>query len=98
MSGLLRPLPGPLYPRERDTVPTEYEARWALGPVWTNAENLAPTAIRYPAVQPVASRHTDYVIPAPQIHLDIDTRNDFLADKYRVMQTRPSNFTKHNTQ
>ena len=32
----------PLYPRERDPVPTV----WAPGPVWTGAENIAPTRIR----------------------------------------------------
>jgi hypothetical protein len=37
-----------LYPRERDPVPILYEAWWALGPVWTGAENLAPTGIRSP--------------------------------------------------
>ena len=34
------------------------------GPVWTGAENLAPTGIRSLAVQPVASRYTDCAIPA----------------------------------
>ena len=36
----------PLYPRERDTVPPVQETRWAKGPVWTGAENLALTGIR----------------------------------------------------
>jgi hypothetical protein len=36
----------PLYPRERDPVPIVLEAVWAPGPVWTGAENLAPTGIR----------------------------------------------------
>ena len=40
--------PRPLYPRERDTAPTVQEAGWAPGPVWTGAENLAPTGIRSP--------------------------------------------------
>ena len=30
----------------KDPVPTVQEAGWALGPVWTGAENLAPTRIR----------------------------------------------------
>jgi hypothetical protein len=38
----------PLYPRERDPVPIVQEAGWAPGPVWTGAENLAPTGIRSP--------------------------------------------------
>jgi hypothetical protein len=31
----------------KDPVPTVYEAGWAPGSVWTGAENLAPTEIRY---------------------------------------------------
>ena len=31
----------------KDPVPVVQEAGWALGPVWTGAENLAPTGIRY---------------------------------------------------
>jgi hypothetical protein len=37
-----------VYPRERDPLPTLQEAGWAPGPVWTGAENLAPTGIRSP--------------------------------------------------
>ena len=33
--------PRPLYPRERDPVPTVLEAGRAPGQVWTGAENLA---------------------------------------------------------
>jgi hypothetical protein len=32
----------------KDPVPTVQEAGWAPGPVWTRAENLAPTGIRSP--------------------------------------------------
>ena len=35
-------------PRERDPVPIVQETRWAPGPVWTGAENLASTGIRSP--------------------------------------------------
>ena len=38
----------PLYPRRRDTLSITQEAEWALGPVYTGAENLAPTGIRSP--------------------------------------------------
>jgi len=41
-------LPRPLYHRERDPVPIVQEAGWALAPVWTFAENLAPSRIRSP--------------------------------------------------
>jgi len=40
--------PRPLYPRERDPVPTEQETGRATGPVWTGEENLATTGIRSP--------------------------------------------------
>jgi len=36
-----------LTPR-KDPVPIVQEAGWASGPVWTGAENFAPTGIRSP--------------------------------------------------
>jgi len=39
--------PAALYPG-KDPVPIVQEAGWAPGPVWTGAENLAPTGIRSP--------------------------------------------------
>jgi hypothetical protein len=36
----------PLYPGYRDLVPIAQEAGWAIGPVWTGAENHTPTGIR----------------------------------------------------
>jgi hypothetical protein len=38
----------PFFPQERDLVPIVQEAGWVPGPVWTGAENLAPTKIQYP--------------------------------------------------
>jgi hypothetical protein len=38
----------PLFTPRKDPVPIVQEARWAPGPVWTDAENLAPTGIRSP--------------------------------------------------
>jgi len=32
----------------KDPVPIIQEAEWTSGPVWTGAENLAPTGIRSP--------------------------------------------------
>jgi hypothetical protein len=32
----------------KDPVPIVQEAGWAPGPVWTGAENLVPTGIRFP--------------------------------------------------
>ena len=49
-----------LFTPGKDLVPIVQEAGWAPGPVWTDAEKLAPTGIRSRTVQPVASRYTDY--------------------------------------
>jgi len=37
-----------LFTPGKDPVPTVQEAGWAQRPVWTGAENLAPTGIRFP--------------------------------------------------
>ena len=42
-----RHVPAALYPRERTGTHLQ-QARWAPGPVWTGAENLAHTGIRSP--------------------------------------------------
>ena len=40
--------PPPLYSQEREPVPIAQEAGWDPGPIWTGADNLAPTGIRSP--------------------------------------------------
>ena len=50
--------PRPLFTPGKDPVPIVHEGGWVPGPVWTAAENLAPSRIR--SVQPVASRYTDW--------------------------------------
>jgi len=40
--------PRPLFTPGKDSVPIVQEAVWAPGPVWTGAENLALTGIRFP--------------------------------------------------
>ena len=40
--------PRPLFTPGKDPVPIVQEAGWATGPVWTGAENLAPTETRSP--------------------------------------------------
>jgi hypothetical protein len=40
--------PRPLFTTGKEPVPILQEAGWAPGPVWTGAENLAPTGIRSP--------------------------------------------------
>ena len=40
-------MPQPHLTTGKDSVPIVQEAGWASGPVWTGAENLAPTGIRF---------------------------------------------------
>jgi hypothetical protein len=40
--------PRPLFTPGKDPVTILQEVGWAPGPVWTGAENLAPTGIRFP--------------------------------------------------
>ena len=47
--------PRPLFTPGKDPVPIVQDAGWAPGPVWTGAENLAPTRIRSPD-RPVRSQ------------------------------------------
>ena len=54
----------PLFTRGKDSVPIVQEPGWAPEPVWTGAENLARTGIRSPYRPAVASRYTDWAIPA----------------------------------
>jgi hypothetical protein len=43
-----RHAPAAFYPPWKDPVPIVQEDGWAPGPVWTGAENLAPSGVRYP--------------------------------------------------
>ena len=47
----------PHAPAALSPLPIVQEAGWALGPVWTGLENIAPTGIRW-TVQPVVSPYT----------------------------------------
>ena len=60
------PRPGRLTPWERDPVHIVQEVLLSPGPVWTGAENLPPPQPGFEprTVQPVASRYTDWAIPA----------------------------------
>ena len=44
----VRITPRPLFTSGKDPAPTVQETEWPPGPVWTGAENLAPTGIRSP--------------------------------------------------
>jgi hypothetical protein len=57
-------------------------AGWAPGPVWAGAENLAPPWGFDPwTVQPVASRYTDWAIPAQKVLLQRECWCNELAVK-----------------
>ena len=55
----------------KDPVHIVQEAGRAPGPVWTGAVNLAPPGFDPRTAQPVASRYTDYTIPAPSYNKDL---------------------------
>jgi hypothetical protein len=42
---VVSPIIWPLYPRERNPVPIEWEAMWALRPVWTRIEKGKSSAL-----------------------------------------------------
>jgi hypothetical protein len=45
---VVKATPRSLFAQERDPVPIVQEGRWASGPVWAGAENLAPTWVQTP--------------------------------------------------
>ena len=51
---------------EKDPVPIIQEAGWAPGPLWTGAENLAPTGIRSP--DSPARSESVYRLRYPTLH------------------------------
>ena len=83
MGWVVKAKPRPPYTRERNPVLIMQVAGWALGPVWTGAENLASTGIRSPAVQSVAILYTDWATPVHPnlnvlkpllLYLELDTQ------------------------
>jgi hypothetical protein len=61
----------------KEPVPIVEEAGWAPEPVWIGAENLALPGFDPLTLQSVASRYTDYAIPAPnQYSSKLKTRKD----------------------
>jgi hypothetical protein len=55
-------MPWPLYIPGKDPVPIVQKAGWAPGPVWKEAENLAPTRIQSPDSPTIPTE-----LPSPQI-------------------------------
>jgi hypothetical protein len=63
--GSQRHIPAPL-PPVKDQLPIVRKSGWVLGPVWTGAENLAPTRIRF-SDRPVRSQ-SQYRLNYPSQH------------------------------
>jgi hypothetical protein len=58
--------PRPHFTHGKDPVPIVQEAGWAPGPVWTGAENLASTGIRFPDRPARSSVAIPTELPGPQ--------------------------------
>ena len=69
--------PRPLFTPGKDPVPIVQEAGWAAGPVWTGAENLAPTGIRSPDRPARSQSAIPPTLPYPQIIVVMDSTNEF---------------------
>jgi hypothetical protein len=72
-------VPRPLYPWERPSVSTEWETGFAPQAVWTDLEkrkSLACGGLRTPNHGPVASRYTDYAIPAHHLSKRTEKNQD----------------------
>ena len=88
-----RHAPAALYPRERAGTHCT-EAGWAPGPVWTDAEILAPPGFEPPTVQPIASRYTDYATRPTFVIESLDKNSsdskfcsdDARSSKYQIMK------------
>jgi hypothetical protein len=61
--------PRPPFTPRKDPTPIVEESGWAPEPVWIGAENLAPPGFDPRTFQPLASRYTDYAIPAPFLQI-----------------------------
>jgi hypothetical protein len=59
MGWVVNATPRPLYPQQRDPVPTVQEAGYAPGTVWASAQNGAPTSFDTRTIQSVANLYTD---------------------------------------
>ena len=89
----------------KDPVPIVQEAGWASGPVWTGAENLAPTGIRSPGrparrlhcIAPQGSPHTPTArIAATTPRLIVRILNSVFLKTFRNFQLL-SNFNEVQT-
>jgi hypothetical protein len=67
----------------KEPVPILQEAGWASGPVWTGAENLAPTGIRSPDCPNVNHLNTTVILDCIQ-----------RFNSYRAINTRRVGYKK----
>ena len=65
--------PRPFFTPRKDPVPIVQEGGWVPRPIWTSAENLAPTGIRYPD-RPVRSQSL-YRLRYPAHHDNMTIRH-----------------------
>jgi len=63
--------PRPLFTPGKDPVPIVQEVGWAPGPVWTGAENLAPTRFRSPD-RPARSQSKVYMRQSKNVEANQD--------------------------
>ena len=70
VGGCSAPRPSRFIPK-KNPVPTVHEAGWVPRPVWTGAENLAPTGIRSPDCP--ARSESLYGLSCPDPHLELFT-------------------------
>jgi hypothetical protein len=77
-------MPRPLFTSGKDPVPIVQKAGWAPGPVWTGAENLAPTEIRSPD-RPARSQSLYRLrYPAPRVFLKITLNRECFTTVTRM--------------
>jgi hypothetical protein len=76
---------GRLYHQLRDPVPIVQEAGWAPGPVWTAAENLAPTGIRSPDRQARSVVAITISYPGPPPPHSAEVKNEWSRISTRHM-------------
>jgi hypothetical protein len=69
----------------KDLVPIEKEAGWALGPVWTVVDNLAPTGIRSPD-HPAHSmwKCTVFILYPPVLMLSLCLNMSFCVKNHQL--------------
>jgi hypothetical protein len=76
--------PRPYFTHGKDPVPIVQEDGWAPGPVWTGAENLAPTGIRYSDRPARSSVAIPTELPGPQVGYLLELYQDARSTKHKI--------------